>query len=326
MKLKGKVIGVAIALALGISAFNMTGSEEVAERKTPEGYSYSPYDHLVPNIQIKMMKKGVRPLMYSMMNDKKGVLPEYAVGYSYLISSLKVKEDVLNKRPFIEYVNSDKESIKLQPKGIYTGIRYSGKSNLNRQVFDEVAFGFLSKWTGTKVPEKVTDAVFGDVVNKDIGLPLSILYFQRQFLEQTEIEGFTSLSGYQPLFADYNYLYTNHIVKGVPFEDDTLGKIKEKISKNIVVITRYLDEKNKAGDKRVNEKAIILLEFYLNEDMKMLKSLERDVRMVTPPDNKYKEIMRLKRLEEEARRKQIEANEREKANRKSRRLSTSIDR
>lgn len=324
MNKKGKMVAVSVALILGIATLTMSDEEEVVINEAPKGYSYSPYNHLVPDIQIKLMTKSTRPLMYSMMNDRKGELPSYAVGYEYLISSLNVRESVLNKRPFIQYVNSDKETIKMQPRGIYTGIQYSGKSNLDRQVFDEVAFGFLAKWTGTKLPDKIAESVFGDAVNKDIGFPLSILYFQRQFLEQSELKGFSSVSGYTPLFADYNYLYDKYISKGIPFEPDTLDGLRAKISNNIVSITKYLDEKNKKDDPRIDEKAVLLLEFYLNEDMKLIKTLERDVRMVTPPDNSEKEILRIKRLEAEARRKQVEANELEKAQRKSRRVSTSI--
>lgn len=324
MNIKFKVAAVSIALTLGASTLFFSGDDEDGSVKVPEGYLMTPYEHLVPDVQVKMMVKGTKPLMYSMMNDRKGVLPEYAIGFNYLLSSLSVREGVVNKRPIIEYRNSDGEFVKLQPKGIHVGLKYSGKSNLNRQVYDEVAFGFISKWVGTKTPEKIISATFGDLVNTDIGLPLSILYFQRQFIEQTELKGFSTEYGYQPLFADYNYLYDNHIATGKPFEEKALEKIKQKISSNIIAMTRYLDEVMKKGDDRLDEKAVFLLEFYLNEDMKMLKSLERDVRMITPPDNADKEELRIKRLEQELRRKQIEASEREKANRKSRRLSSAI--
>lgn len=324
MNIKGKVLLAVIAVAIGTAVLSKSGSDEELVVQAPTGFSYSPHNHLVPDIQVRLMTSKVRPLMYSMMNDRTGKLPEFARGYDYLISSLSVNEDVLNNRPFIEYVTSDKESVRLQPRGIHTGIQYSGRSNLDRRVFDEVAFGFLASWTGTKDPEKITEVVFGDKVNKDIGFPLSILYFQRQFLEQTGIKGFSSSSGYSPILADYNYLYNEFIAKGRSFEDDTLDSLRNKVSSNIIAITQYLREKSRDGDRRVNEKAVILLEFYLNEDMKMVKSLERDVRMITPPDNSDKESLRIKRLEEEARRRQMEANEREKAQRQNQRLSTTI--
>jgi hypothetical protein len=322
MKKKNKLIAIAVAASLLIGFYSLSGDKEDVN-KAPKGYSYSFSNHLVPDIQIKLMDKKVRPLLNAMMNDSSGQLASYAIGYKYLISSLKVNTPVINKRPFVEYVNSDKESIKLQPKGLYTGIQYTGNSNLDRKVYDEVTFGFLAKWIKSKNPIKISKTVFGDMVSEDISFPLAILYFQRQFLEQTELKEFSKKYGYMPIFADYSYLYGEHIAKGLPFKEDSLGTVKEKIGKNIIAISKYLDEQNKKGDIRVSEKAVFLLEFYLNEDMKMLKSLERDLRMITPPDNTDKEQIRIQRLEQEARRKQLEANEREKAQRKSRRMPMS---
>jgi hypothetical protein len=322
MKKKSKLIAITVAASLVIGFYSLSGEEDDVN-KAPEGYSYSFSNHLVPDIQIKLMDKSVRPLLNAMMNDGSGQLASYAIGYKYLISSLEVNTPVINNRPFIEYVNSDKESIKLQPKGLYTGVQYSGNSNLSRKVYDEVTFGFLAKWVKSKSPTKISKAVFGDVVSNDIAFPLAILYFQRQFLEQTEIKEFSEKYGYMPIFADYSYLYGEHIAKGVPFEANSLDTVKEKVGKNIIAISKYLDEQNKIGDSRVSEKAVFLLEFYLNEDMKMLKSLERDLRMITPPDNTDKEQIRIQRLEQEARKRQLEANEREKSERKSRRTPMS---
>lgn len=323
MKKKNKLKAAAVGAVITIGIYMVSGDDVAETPQAPEGYVYDLSNQLVPDIQIKLMTKKVRPLLNSMLNDNSRELAEFAIGYKFFVKDFYVRSDVLNKRAFIEYVTSDQESVRLQPQGIFTGIQYSGDSNMDRTAFDEAAFGFLAKWLGTKNPDEISDAVFGNAVNKDIAFPLAILYFQRQFFEQTELKGFGSASGYSPIFADYSYLYDEYISKGQPFESDVLEKVAEKVNTNIIAITKYLHEIDKLGQERVNEKAVLLLEFYLNEDIKMLKSLERDLKIISPPDNAEKEDARLQRLEQEVRMKQMAENERNLAERKSSRIPTS---
>ena len=311
---------IALLVAVGLTAgYSFFSESEPEEPTAPAGYSYSLSGHLVPDINIKMLKKGVNALNHAMHNDSTGALASYAVGYNYLISTVNVKSPVLNKRPYIQYLSSDKESIKLQPRGIAIGIQYNGESNFNRQVFDEVAFGFLTKWIGSSSTDRISTSVFGKLVHNDVSFPLAILYFQRQFLEQTVLKGFSKVSGYKPLFADYSYLYGEHIAKKIPFKEDTLNDINSTVQSNIVA-TKYLAQEKSKNNPKADEMALFLIEFYINEDLKLLKSLERDLRMITPPDNKIKELKRMKRFEDEMRRKQRIENDREKAQRKSRRV------
>ncbi len=314
MNIKYKALIVVAVIGAGIFGYNHTKPEPVEEYT---GFITNKFGHEFRDLNIRLVNRQTKSLYETLNNDQSGQYVKFINGIDRLIADTHTSEQIISKKQVIQYKYGKTDGFTIEPKVLSVGLQYAGHSNLDRTAFDEVSFGFLSKWFKSSDPKVISQKVFGDVVSDSIGFPLAILYFQRQILEQTILSDFQSKSNYQPIFADYSYLYGEYILKDKPFKKDVLANINAKIVNNISTISKYLYAQDKAKNPEVNNMAMFLLEFYISEDMKLFKTLERDLKMITPLDNSFKQKMRQKRMEAESRMRKLEEQEQEKARRKA---------
>lgn len=314
MNIKSKALIIITVIGAGIFGYNQITPEPVEEYT---GYVTNKYGLEFKDMNIHLVNRKTEILYDTLNNDQSGTVIKFVNGLEKLVTSTRTSEQIISRKPVVQYKFGKSDGFTIEPKGLAVGLQYSGHSNLDRTAFDEVSFGFLSTWFKSSDPKIISNKVFGDVVSDSIGFPLAILYFQRQLLEQTALAEFKSKAKYQPIFADYSFLYGEYILEDKPFKKDALENINTKIASNITNITNFLYEQDKAKNPEVNNMAMFLLEFYISEDMKLFKTLERDLKMITPLDNSFKQEKRQQRMEAESRMRKLEDQEREKARRKS---------
>ncbi len=317
---KKLLLGIAgvVVVTSGLSLFSGDDPEE--QKVAPQGYDYSNNNKLMPILNAKSFNKSSRNLLFKMREDRSGKLIKASTGYKFVIDSLSVKNSILTSKPVIQYVEEGStKPVKMQPKNLKTGISYEKKrnqSNFDRTVLDEVAFTILKDWLSSVNPKVLGEKFFGkDVIHSDIAFPFALLSTQRQILESYSLKSIVARSGYSPLLMKYNQIYVNFIVDSKEIPEEIITAFEADVNKNIVSIANSLAKGKKVKEEGLNESAVLALNFYIHEDLKLLFLVKDAFKANQPLKDNSKLSLRKKRIEAENRAKQMEKDTRRRSKR-----------
>ncbi len=302
-------------LALGSLYFLTTGSSNevvepvVAKKEAPEGYLYNRDNKLIPVVEAKTLLN-----QQSFFNDmragvKKG-LDNYGLGLAQELNNIRVRENVISGKPTVRFIDENatgtSKNVELVPPGLLSGLVYTGRSNLNRKKLDELAYGAISEWLGTEDPSEIGVKYFGEGFDNFYGFKLALLDFQRQLVVskyQLNTVGFP----YQSVAEEYVRIQNTYIEKDIVPPDEDLKVFEGVVMNNVKNLANFSGVHLKKMHKsQADEVALMLIEFFIYDDIKLLNSLKTNIKLVKPAPTENKLERRIQREQDE-----IKARERE---------------
>jgi hypothetical protein len=280
------------------------------QKEAPQGYQYNRSNNLIPIVEAKTLANK-RSFFNDMRLDAKKGLDKYGLGLAQELKNIRVRENIITGKPTVRFIdsNANKANVELTPPGLVSGLVYTGKSNLDRERLDQLAYGAISEWLGTEDPYEIGKLYFGEGFDNAAGFTFSILDFQRQLIVskyKLQSKGFP----YQSVVEEYNRLRTEFIDKDkVPTSEDLVvfeGMVMNNV-KNLSNFAGLNLKKMVKGDS--DEVALMLIEFFIYEDVRLLNSLKTSVKLIVPAPTEDKFEKRMLREQQEMKAREREAEE-----------------
>lgn len=318
MNKKFIVGGMIVAASL---LYFTTGTEdtyvapESNAKEAPKGYVYAG-NKLLPVLEVRTVD-GTKSFFSKMKRDR--AIEDYGFAVDNLISQLNVKEKIISGKQTVRFPDksNSKEKINLTPVGLNFGLDYSGKSNFDRDKFDGLAYGALSKWLGTDEPSEIAEIFLGEGFSTYDAFIRTIVDFQRQaIITRFKLNEFGFK--YQSVSEEYLRLKRDYLEKGELPPKDKVEVFEATVMSNVVSIANFsaLLPESKAHRDKAQEIALLLIEYFIYEDTFMLKDLEDEIKFTKPQP-------KVEKLEKREIREQREMNERKRAIEEAQRQSMS---
>lgn len=318
---KKVVLPAAFAAAVGFylltpssdtPSVDMNAQQKVA----PSGYILSRMNNPVPEIEAKTFSTK-KSFFISMKEEEPKNLYRYGLAFVQYLNDMRVREKIINGKPTIRFAdrNANNTIVELTPPGLLSGLNFSGKTNFKREQFDQLSYGALSEWLGVSEPDEIGRVYFNENYANYTGFKLALLDFQRQIVV-TRFKLNTMGFGYQSVSEEYIRLHNTYLSNDEIPSPEELAMFEGMVMKNVKNIANFaggsLAKQNKKDSDKV---ALLLIEYFIYEDVRLLNSLKTDVKINTPvPDDvkiekrllrEQKEAKARERASEEARKKEL---------------------
>lgn len=320
---KKVILPAAIVVALGLYLITPDTGTNVdvtsQQRVAPTGYDLSRMNNPVPEIEAKSLF-GNKSFFQDMKNETPQGLYRYGLAFMQYLEEIRVRETIINGKPSIRFIdrNANNALVDLTPPGLISGLTYTGKTNFKRDKFDQLSYGALSEWLKETDPNKIGEMYFGAGYDSYTAFRLALIDFQRQIIVtkyKLNSMGFT----YQSVSEEYIRMYNTYISDDrIPPAED-LATFEGMVMNNVKSISNFSGTTLSKNNKREsNNIALLLIEYFIYEDVRLLNSLKTEVKIITPISDDVRIEKRLLREQQEvkARERAAEENKKEELLRK----------
>lgn len=312
---KKVILPAAIAVALGFYLLtpsdHVPNAEYAAQKKmTPVGYTLSRKNNPVPEIEAKTFSSN-RSFFNAMKQENPDALYQYGLAFMQQFEGIKVSEKIINGKPTIKFAdrNTNQTMVELTPPGILSGLNFSGKSNFNREQFDELSYGALSTWLKVSEPYDIGRKYFNSNYSNYAGFSLALLDFQRQIIVTRYKLNRIGLN-YTSVSEEYMRLHNKYLSEDKIPPPEDLALFEGMVMNNVKNIANFAGGSLAKNNKKESDKiALLLIEFFIYEDVRLLNSLKTDVKVNTPVPNDIKMEKRFLREQKEAKARERESDE-----------------